>query len=47
MLHYYLQKGFRPEYILGLSPLEKLFFFASMEKTLEERKQLFSDGGKT
>lgn len=30
MLSYYLERGFPPEHILGLSENERLFYFASM-----------------
>lgn len=36
MIHHYLQKGFKPEYIIKLSLTEKMFYKASMEINLEE-----------
>lgn len=30
-LHYYVQKGFRLDYLTALSPVETLFLAASME----------------
>jgi hypothetical protein len=36
MLHYYLQKGITPEQILSRNYAEKLFYYASMSKALEE-----------
>ena len=45
MLHFYLQKGITPEYILNLSLEERLFYFASMETAIEERRKLFAFEG--
>jgi hypothetical protein len=39
MLHHYLKKGFKPDYILNLTETEKLFFHASMELELEEEME--------
>jgi len=39
MLHYYLQKGIIPEQILSRSYTEKLFYYASMSKALEEENR--------
>ena len=36
MLHHYMQRGFKPAYIINLPVAEKLFFKASMELFLEE-----------
>ncbi len=36
MLHHYLQKGIKPESILGLNLTERLFYQASMELYLKE-----------
>lgn len=36
MLHYYLQKGIMPGDILSLSPVEQMFFAASMKLAVEE-----------
>lgn len=44
-LHYYLQKGFKIEYLLHLGFEEKMFYVASMEIALEERQKMFSIGG--
>lgn len=44
-LHYYIQKGFKLEYLLQLGVEEKCFYYASMLKSIEEREQLFSGGG--
>ena len=44
-LHFYLQKGITPEYILNLSLEERLFYFASMETAIEERRKLFAFEG--
>ena len=30
-LHFYIQKGFKLDYLLALKPIEKVFFIASME----------------
>lgn len=35
MIHYYLQKGFSHEKILGLNYVEKAFYTASMELEIE------------
>lgn len=40
MIHYYLQKGFKPEYILNLSYTEKLFFQESMKLELERQEKI-------
>lgn len=45
-LHYYIQKGITPEYLLSLSLEERLFYYASMLKAIEERKQMFAVSGK-
>ena len=37
LVHYYLQKGFKPEDILSLDYLSKLFYLASMEVELEKQ----------
>lgn len=37
MLHYYLQKGITPEYLLSRSLSEKLFYRASMDIAMEEK----------
>lgn len=42
MLHYYIQRGFNPEYILNLDLESKLFFKASMDITLEEKSRFFN-----
>ena len=36
LVHYYLQRGFDPDRIAGLSASEKVFFRASMELAIEE-----------
>ena len=36
MLHHYIQRGFKPAYIINLPIAEKLFFKASLELFLEE-----------
>ncbi len=36
LVHYYLQRGFDPDRIAGLSASEKAFFRASMELVIEE-----------
>lgn len=38
MIHHYLQRGHSIEYLLNVSPAERLFLFASMEKCFEEEK---------
>lgn len=36
LVHYYLQRGFDPDRIAGLSASEKVFFRASMELAIED-----------
>lgn len=36
LVHYYLQRGFDPDMIAGLSASEKAFFRASMELAIED-----------
>lgn len=36
-MHYYIQKGFKPEYLLGLDELSKLYFYASLSVAVDER----------
>lgn len=38
MFHHYAQRGFSAEWFFGLGPLEKLFYYASMELALEDEK---------
>lgn len=38
MLHHYLQKGHSLSYLLNVGPTERLFLFASMEKSFEEER---------
>ncbi len=38
MIHYYLQKGFHPNYLINLSSFEKMFFYASMMLAMEEKE---------
>lgn len=42
MLHYYLQKGIMPDKILSLSPVEQMFFEASMVLASKEMKAAIS-----
>ena len=39
LIHYYLQRGFTPEYIMNLSFLEKQFFTASAELETERENE--------
>lgn len=36
MLHHYLQRGFSDEFLLNLSPVQKIFYMSSMELYYEE-----------
>ena len=36
MLHHYLQRGFKPEQIINLPYIDKLFYRASMDLAIEE-----------
>ena len=45
MLHYYLEKGIAPEYILSLPPINREFYLASAELTGEEIKEASQNGG--
>lgn len=47
MLHYYLQRGYKPEYILSLSDMEKRLFAASMELASDEHKAMFKGDNKS
>ena len=38
-LHYYIQRGFSLEYLLGLGVEKRCFYIASMLEALEERKK--------
>lgn len=38
MIHHYLQRGHSIKSIINASPVERLFLFASMEKSFEEEK---------
>ncbi len=37
---YYLQKGFKHDYILNLSPVEKLFYSISAENEMERLNKM-------
>ncbi len=39
MIHYYIQKGFSPDYLINLSYLEKAFFVASMQISQKEKER--------
>ena len=39
MLHYYLEKGITPEYILSLPPINQLFYAGSMALAGEDYKE--------
>lgn len=43
-MHYYLQKGFRLDYLLNLSNQEKLFLSASMNLAFEEKVEEWKQG---
>jgi len=46
MLHHYLQRGFKPEQIINLPYIDKLFYRASMDLAIEEEiERLNSLGG--
>ena len=40
-LHYYLQKGFSLEYLLGLSSFEKIVYSASMEAEIKRQEEVY------
>ena len=42
MIHHYLKKGVTVDYMLNVSPSERFFMFASMEKELEDEKAKWS-----
>jgi len=39
LIHHYLQRGFKPEYIINLPFIDKLFYRASMDLYLEEKSE--------
>lgn len=39
-LHYYIQKGFTIEYLMGLGTEKKCFYMASMIKALEDKRSV-------
>ena len=45
LLHYYLQRGILPDYILSLDTLSRAFLAASMATAQEERRQFWGLGG--
>lgn len=40
MLHYYIQKGHSIKELLQLDEYEKMFYIASMDKTINEEREL-------
>ena len=46
-LHFYLQKGFDLEYLLGLGCLERSVFRASMAAALAERREVLEKWAET
>lgn len=42
LVHYYLQKGFDPDKIAGLSASEKVFYRASMELAIEKEVEKYN-----
>lgn len=45
LLHYYVQRGWKIEDFLNEGPLERLFYYASMEVALEEKTKMLNFGG--
>lgn len=43
-MHYYLQKGFSLDYLLGLTKQEKIFMSASMNLSFEEKAEEWRQG---
>lgn len=39
-MHYYLQKGIAPDTTLSLSPIEQVFWTASMKLAIEEQAEM-------
>lgn len=44
MLHYYVQRGWKIEDFLNQEPMNQLFYFASMQVALDEKKKMFLGG---
>jgi len=42
MIHHFLHRGFKPEYIINLSLADKIFFRASLDLFIEEENQKYS-----
>lgn len=45
LLHYYVQRGWKIQDFLNQEPLERLFYYASMEVALEEKAKMYNFGG--
>ncbi|MEY8355260.1 hypothetical protein AALB39_18150 [Lachnospiraceae bacterium 54-53] len=45
LLHYYVQRGWKIKDFLEEEPLERLFYYASMEIAMEEKQRMCPFGG--